>query len=239
MKNIEQAKEYDTGYKTMNGSDVGQHCRVGYSIIQSSKLKPSHKLIYAFILSYKRSNTNESIVTYQTLRDKTGYSYDTLRDSVQKLVDAGFIAVTKRSARGDNHHSYNIYSFLKIDEWFAQITHVFLESTIITVKEKEFILLIFPFLLPNNAIGSLNNPATNAWISEKTGLDRGTVRKRLEGLKEKQLAEEHFARYGPSYKEKNVGWKFNMDVIMLDAKQNVVKERNEYYYTCKDYGLLK
>lgn len=239
MSDINDVKQYDSGYKTLSAKEVGWHARVSYNIINHEHLPPSCKLIYAFLLSYKKIDSDDAIVSYDLLRKKTGYSFQTLRESINMLEHYEFIKIRKRINGADARKIYNIYTFLKIDKDFAQITHKFLESTLLSTKEKEFILLIFPFLLPNDALGSLKEPANYSWLGMQIGLDRVTVSKRIRSLKKKMLVKDYYSRYGNNEEYEIVGWKFDMDAIMLDAQQNIVKERNEYYYTCKDYGLLK
>jgi len=234
---VSELKKYDDGYKTLHARDIGKHVQVEYPIIKNNKLLPSAKLVYAFIRLYMIRQTRKAYVSMRVLRKKTGYAYDTINKSIQKLLEHGYLVVEQEKLERDNRFVQNIYYFITDDEQFAQITNFFLESTLLSTREKEFILLLFPFLLPNDRVGSLSNIVDYPTLAGMTGLSINTVRSRMKSLRSKGLVEDAYARISGNHEERCVGWAFDMKAIMLDATINIAEERKMYYYRLKEYGL--
>lgn len=160
---------------------------------------------------------------------KTGYSNDTIDRAIKALKNAGVIEVERRrKVTKDNVTTYNVYRFPKLEgDMFAMISFYFLESDLLTTKEKEFILLIFPKILTNDCIGSIENPMFVPQIAEYTEMSRPTVKQRIKSLEKKGLVRENWSRISGSHIPEMVGYEFDMKQIMLNATKNLMQERNE------------
>ncbi len=227
---INNMRKYNDGYKTLTSAEIGQHSQVVYSLIKSDLL-PSHKLVYAYLRSYMNGKTGTSTVSLDTLASKIGYSRQTIFTAIKTLEERDYIFTeTKRKKCGVANKyatTYNVYSFPKKDEMFAMISFYFLASSIIDTKEKEFILLLFPYILGNDTIGSLDSPVFTGELTQLTRLTTHTVLKRVNSLMGKKLLTYHSTRYSNTEEPAPVGYKFDMRSIMLDANHNLIIENNE------------
>lgn len=199
----------------------------------NQQLNVSCQLIYAYLLSYKMAYKDQSIVSHEILQDKTGYSYDFIDRLIENLEDKGFISIDTKY--DNNGNSYNIYSFLVIIHSLNEPASMLLESTIISAKEKELLLPIFPLLISEGIMRWDNNYIPCNFIVQHTGLHISIIKERLEGLHEKGLA---FKRLndGPFIDSE---WIINFLEISFDATNNLRRECYDYYYLCRDYKLLK
>lgn len=224
------------GYKTYNASEIGPHAQVHYSIIQDEKLRPSFKLVYAYLRSYMNLKTKTSSVSIHVLIKKTGYSNGTISNAISALAKKNIISIEKRKSKVRDD-AYNIYRFNVDDKLFAMISNTFLDSQLLSSKEKEFILLLFPWILENDTIGSIEKPANMTLLSSYSGLTRTTVGDRLDTLKRKNLLFDYYSRNGNRESFTFVGYEFNMKAIMLDNSNELIKERNQLYEVIRENGI--
>lgn len=235
---INKMKPYNNGYKTLKAKDIGRHSQVGYDLIYNLDVKPSYKLIYAYLRGYMHADTQTTIMSIADLQVKTKYSTRTIQDGINCLIDVGYIVVNKRRESYDESGSYiNVYSFPHEDHMFGMFSTVFLESKLLTPKEKELVILIFPYILGGDFIGSLEDPADYAWIAKRVGLHRDTVASRIRGLKQKNLMFERYARYGYGQKQVKVGFYIELKTIMIDNSNSLMQERNNFLRTVQDSGI--
>jgi biotin operon repressor len=224
------------GYKTLKAKDIGGYAKVEYSLIEDERLRPSFKLVYAYLRSYMNLKTQVSSVSISLLMKKTGYSNGTINEAIKSLKRHGIIDVEKRASKVRDD-AYSVYRFKINDERFAMISNIFLDSSKLTSKEKEFIILIFPYILENDTIGSVFEPVTLTSLAKKIGLTRATVSDRIESLKLKNLLFDYYSRNGGREHYTFVGYELNMKEIMLDNTNQIIKERNELYEIVRENGI--
>lgn len=218
--------EANRGYKTLTSNETGNSVNVGYDLIQNPGMSPSSKLIYAYLKSHEIKSSKTATVSMDTLSSKSGYAKHTVQAALSDLEAAGAIVTIRRESKRTKGRFYNEYK-LNIDgDMFAMITMYFLESSLLTRKEKEFILLIFPLILGNDTIGSIKNPASFSFLSEQTGLTQKTISRRIHSLKDKGLVWDHYTKPGTHGRSFLVGYKFDMRTIMLNNNANIIQERN-------------
>lgn len=99
---------------------------------QNSYLKPGDILIYATIKRHMNKETKTCYPSLTTISQESGASVNTVKASIQNLVNSKYITVSKKG-RG------NLYTFLKWDE-FEPFSYSFLDNKNLTFKEKAYIL---------------------------------------------------------------------------------------------------
>ena len=99
---------------------------------QNSYLKPADILIYATIKRHMNKETKTCYPSLSTISQESGASVNTVKASIQNLVNAEYIIVSKKG-RG------NLYTFLKWDK-FEPFSYSFLDNKNLTFKEKAYIL---------------------------------------------------------------------------------------------------
>lgn len=238
METIRRVIRYDEGYKTLTSKHIGRYAHVGYDLIKNTDLLPSYKLIYAYLRGYMHYQKKTTLMSLEMLSKKTSYSTRTIKNAIAKLVENDYLTVEQKKVSKDYNSTYmSLYSFKNDDPMFAMISNVFLESKLLSSKEKEFIILIFPYILPNDTIGSLEDPADTLWISNKTGLHRNTVIQRITSLRNKKLLSNHSTRYGYGEEKVKVGFYINLKKIMIDNANSIIEERNDLLTIVQDFGI--
>lgn len=99
---------------------------------QNSYLKPADILIYATIKRHMNKETKTCYPSLATISKESGASVNTVKSSIQNLINAEYITVSKKG-RG------NLYTFLKWDK-FEPFSYSFLDNKNLTFKEKAYIL---------------------------------------------------------------------------------------------------
>lgn len=99
---------------------------------QNSYLKPADILIYATIKRHMNKETKTCYPSLSTISKESGASVNTVKSSIQNLINAEYITVSKKG-RG------NLYTFLKWDK-FEPFSYSFLDNKNLTFKEKAYIL---------------------------------------------------------------------------------------------------
>jgi hypothetical protein len=224
------------GYKVLDSSDIGPYVKVEYDLIQNKDLPTPAKLVYAFLKTYENRADHTAVVSMDTLVRKSGYSKATINKSIRELESSGVIS-TKRMSNKKAGRGYNKYTLNINGGMFAMMTLVFVESKNLTCKEKEFILLVFPYILDNDTIGSLDNPYDPGVIAEKTGLSTRVVVERIKDLKLKNLIKDHYTKTGTHGRSFFVGYKFNMFDIMLSNTASIKEERDRFRSILEEKGL--
>ena len=110
-----------------------QHVQVPNDMTeQNIYLKPGDILIYATIKRHMDKDTKTCYPSLDTISRESGASINTVRASIQNLVNAEYIEVTPKG-RG------KLYRFLKWDK-FEPFSYDFLDNKKLTFKEKAYIL---------------------------------------------------------------------------------------------------
>lgn len=99
---------------------------------QNNYLKPADILIYATIKRHMDKETKTCYPSLDTISKESGASINTVKNSIQNLINSEYITVSKRG-RG------KLYTFLKWDK-FEPFSYNFLDNKNLTFKEKAYIL---------------------------------------------------------------------------------------------------
>jgi len=83
--------------KTLAGR-LGSFVIVSKSIYEDDRLKAADKSVYSVLCMYADNDTFECYPSRETILKKAGISDHTLRKSLQKLRDLGYIDIKKRYA---------------------------------------------------------------------------------------------------------------------------------------------
>lgn len=233
MHLVTKLRKYNNGFKTLKG--IGQHYQIDSQVFKNH-LSMSTRLIYAFIRSYYWSETKVANVSFKKLSSNSGYSENTVRKAIAELASNHLIYVEKKTYRNENGGitTFNSYSFPVITN-YERITYNFLHFSSLDNKDKEFIIMLLPYLLPNDCIGSIQSPANHKWImecsKEQIGkpLSRTTVQRRLKSLKSKALIQDHYSETFYMTEPIWTGYKFDMFKIMgLDPVEVETKNVNSF-----------
>ena len=71
---------------------------------EKSDLRPKDQLIYLSIKRFMNKDTHQAFPSLEKLKQVSGASIPTIRDSIQKLVDTNYISITREGRK-------NIYTF--------------------------------------------------------------------------------------------------------------------------------
>lgn len=227
----------NSGYKTLKSKDIGPYLTIEYDLIKSEKIKPSTKLVYAFLKSYMSRATRIAVVSMNKLVIETGYSKTTINQAIRSLHANGAIDIRKRMSMSGPGRDFNEYEFKLEGNMFAMITMMFLESRLLSIKEKEFIISVFPYILGNDTLGSIENPATISSIAKSVHMTYNTVGSRIDSLKKKGLIRDHYTKYGTHGRDRYVGFKLDMFSIMIDNMDAVLEDRARLRDILTEKGL--
>lgn len=78
------------------------HTRVGNSVLKDETLKASDKAVYAVLSMYADNSTSQCYPKRETVIRKAGVSDKTLRSSIKKLSDKGYIEVRRQKRNKPN-----------------------------------------------------------------------------------------------------------------------------------------
>ena len=163
-------------FKEHKDKEIGWHGKVKMKILKydNKKLLPSAKVIYAYISMYADAKTKESIVSAEEMEKYLGYSDNTIRAAIEKLEDYGFLI--RESSSGQKSKFSGIRTPIKHYERFSSF---FLKSQIIKKNDKEFLLLISPYIFRERDVIQYNNKE----IAEKLGMSPKYIGDRIKNLK--------------------------------------------------------
>ncbi|MBW8330391.1 MAG: helix-turn-helix domain-containing protein [Prolixibacteraceae bacterium] len=218
MEKINNIRIHDKGFKTKR--NIGRFVQIDHSIYKAS-LSLSTKLIYAYLKSYMNIASGRTVISFEKLVKATGYGDRKLRNSINTLESEGIISIQKHYKKLESgvFSCFHAYSFKK-DKHFERVTHSFLENELMDNKDKEFIFVLLFYILPNDCIGSVENPAFHrlimSWIYDQTGsaLSLSSTKRRLSSLKEKGIIVDKYSRSFDFPEDSWTGYKFNMSKIM-------------------------
>lgn len=86
---------------------------VTQAVLEDSTLKAADKSVYSILCMYADNNTADCWPSRETLLEKSGVSDKTLRNSIRKLKERGYIDVIERRAE-DGRRLSNIYVLLDV-----------------------------------------------------------------------------------------------------------------------------
>jgi predicted transcriptional regulator len=221
-------RKYNVGFKTLK--DIGQHIQIPETLFNHlSKL--STKLIYGYLRSYLNGKNGKASVSIKKIAERSGYGDNKVSDAIATLSGDGLINIIEIPRR--NGFPFYEYTFAPHTK-FERITNYFLDHPLLTLKEKEFIFSLSLKILPNDCIGSLENPVNAEKITEWINYDLdseislSTVKRRLSSLTRKGFVKKKDSRISGGYDPEWTGYEFDMFAIMFPSEEiGKIKEKIE------------
>lgn len=151
--------------KSKNDKMSKQHVQLPNNMIKKDGLEPKDLLIYANIKKYMNNETRECFPSFVTISKDSGYSINTIRNSITLLVSNNYISVRREGKK-------NIYKFNPYKN-FEPFSYDFLESNL-EANEKAYILAHQQFFIKDKQ-GLGKTTYTNEEIAEKLNISPRTV----------------------------------------------------------------
>lgn len=142
-------------------------------------LKPGDILIYATIKRHMDKNTKTCYPSLDTIAKESGASINTVRASIQNLINAEYIEVTSKG-RG------KLYKFLKWDE-FEPFSYGFLDNKKLTFKEKAYILATQQYMFKKEETQDGIVTYNNIDLSKKLNISPSTISRMDSSLIKKDI----------------------------------------------------
>lgn len=157
-----------------------QHVQVPNDMTeQNIYLKPGDILIYATIKRHMDKDTKTCYPSLNTISRESGASINTVRTSIQNLVNAEYIEVTPKG-RG------KLYRFLKWDK-FEPFSYDFLDNKKLTFKEKAYILATQQYMFKKEETQDGVVTYNNIELSKRLNISPSTVSRLDSALQAKQI----------------------------------------------------
>lgn len=157
-----------------------QHVQVPNDMTeQNIYLKPGDILIYATIKRHMDKDTKTCYPSLDTISRESGASINTVRASIQNLVNAEYIEVTPKG-RG------KLYRFLKWDK-FEPFSYDFLDNKKLTFKEKAYILATQQYMFKKEETQDGVVTYNNIELSKRLNISPSTVSRLDSSLQAKQI----------------------------------------------------
>ena len=157
-----------------------QHVQVPNDMTeQNIYLKPGDILIYATIKRHMDKDTKTCYPSLDTISRESGASINTVRTSIQNLVNAEYIEVTPKG-RG------KLYRFLKWDK-FEPFSYDFLDNKKLTFKEKAYILATQQYMFKKEDTQDWIVTYNNIELSKRLNISPSTISRLDSSLKSKEI----------------------------------------------------
>ena len=188
-----------------------QHVQVPNDMTeQNNSLKPGDLLIYATIKRHMDKNTKTCYPSLNTIASESGASINTVRASIQNLINTQYIEVTPKG-RG------KLYRFLKWDK-FEPFSYDFLDNKKLSFKEKAYILATQQYMFKNkdtqNGIVTYNNIE----LSKRINTSPSTISRLDSSLKEKEVLDINIL----SQKDQETGLPIREKVFHLSKMEQAI-----------------
>ena len=152
-----------------------QHVQVPNDMTeQNVYLKPGDILIYATIKRHMDKDTKTCYPSLDTISRESGASINTVRTSIQNLINAKYIEVTPKG-RG------KLYRFLKWDK-FEPFSYDFLDNEKLTFKEKAYILATQQYMFKKEETQDGIVTYNNIELSKRLNISPSTISRLDNGL---------------------------------------------------------
>lgn len=157
-----------------------QHVQVPNDMTeQNVYLKPGDILIYATIKRHMDKDTKTCYPSLDTISRESGASINTVRTSIQNLINAKYIEVTPKG-RG------KLYRFLKWDK-FEPFSYDFLDNKKLTFKEKAYILATQQYMFKKEETQDGIVTYNNIELSKRLNISPSTISRLDNALQTKQI----------------------------------------------------
>ena len=152
-----------------------QHIQLPNNMIKKHGLEPKDLLVYAILKKYMNNETKECFPSLDTLSKDSGYSINTIRNSIALLQVHTYISIRKEGRK-------NVYKF-NPHKNFEPFSYDFLECDLET-NEKAYILAAQQFLIKDKH-GLGKTTYTNETLGEKLNISARTISRLDRSLIEK------------------------------------------------------
>lgn len=146
---------------------------------QNNSLKPGDLLIYATIKRHMDKDTKTCYPSLNTIATESGASINTVRSSIQNLINTQYIEVTQKG-RG------KLYKFLKWDK-FEPFSYDFLDNKKLSFKEKAYILATQQYMFKNKETQNGVVTYSNIELSKRINTSPSTISRLDSSLREKEF----------------------------------------------------
>lgn len=146
---------------------------------QNNSLKPGDLLIYATIKRHMNKDTKTCYPSLNTIAAESGASINTVRSSIQNLINTQYIEVTQKG-RG------KLYKFLKWDK-FEPFSYDFLDNKKLSFKEKAYILATQQYMFKNKETQNGIVTYNNIELSKRINTSPSTISRLDSSLREKEF----------------------------------------------------
>jgi DNA-binding transcriptional regulator YhcF (GntR family) len=146
---------------------------------QNNSLKPGDLLIYATIKRHMDKDTKTCYPSLNTIATESGASINTVRSSIQNLINTQYIEVTQKG-RG------KLYKFLKWDK-FEPFSYDFLDNKKLSFKEKAYILATQQYMFKNKETQNGIVTYNNIELSKRINTSPSTISRLDSSLREKEF----------------------------------------------------
>jgi len=146
---------------------------------QNNSLKPGDLLIYATIKRHMDKDTKTCYPSLNTIAVESGASINTVRSSIQNLINTQYIEVTQKG-RG------KLYKFLKWDK-FEPFSYDFLDNKKLSFKEKAYILATQQYMFKNKETQNGIVTYNNIELSKRINTSPSTISRLDSSLREKEF----------------------------------------------------
>lgn len=164
----------------METKENKQHVQVPNKMTEENTyLKPGDLLIYATIKRYMNAETKTCFPSLNTIASDSGASINTVRNSIQNLVNSGYIEVTQKG-RG------KLYRFLKWDR-FEPFSYDFLDNKSLSFKEKAYILATQQYMFKDEDTQEGIVTYNNVDLSKRLNVSPSTISRMDTALISKDL----------------------------------------------------
>jgi len=160
----------------------GKECKVSRKVLgDSAKLVLMYMKLFIDPKTATRDRLGIANLSLIDISKELGCDRQTVKNAIDQLRSKKYIQFDDLE-RSTNKTEFEILKKAKTNKrGFERFTPIFLTSEAITMKQKEFLMLISPFL-SKKEIDTL--PLNNSEIAKNTGLTSPTIRKRIKELSE-------------------------------------------------------
>ena len=146
---------------------------------QNISLKPGDLLIYATLQRHMDKDTKTCYPSLETISRESGASVNTVRNSIQNLINTKYIEVTPKG-RG------KLYRFLKWDK-FEPFSYDFLDNKKLSFKEKAYILATQQYMFKKEETQDGVVTYNNIELSKRLNISPSTISRLDSALQAKQI----------------------------------------------------
>lgn len=153
-----------------------QHVQLPNNMTVTKELDPKDLLIYVCIKRYMNKITKECFPSLETLVGVSGVSKPTVRKSIEKLKELGYIAVRREGRK-------NVYKFNGYKN-FEPFSYAFLDKQDLSPNEKAYLIVSQQHMF-KDIDGEGKISYTDSELAEKINMSYNSVAKYNKSLKEK------------------------------------------------------